>query len=242
MSDQYKAAGFTGSAQVQPSAPATDAQTPAQPQYLTRDEAEAMAKAAEEAAFRRAQGLIEKSSSRVLKQVQTDLKALETSLALQRKAGIEVTPEMEDRLKQQVMQKAFQDAPVEEVVPIPSAPVQEAGQPVDRSEDPAIVNAQAWGLMEGAGIFLEDGDEELNMLVRNSTGKDFIDSMKAAIEHKRQRNAASNINPAVRVAGAVQGTGKPDLMQAYLKEVDSATNQSQRLDIRRKYRNLGLQL
>lgn len=143
---------------------------------------------AEEKAFRRAQGLVEKTNSGVLKKVQENMAALEKSFKLQADAGFPVAPEQAERLKAQVLQQAFTEP---EPAP-PPAPAQAAdagpqrapGAPEAADLDP--VNAEALSMMRLAGVTIEDSDPEAK-LIDQASPYAFLKSVDKAIEAKRTR-------------------------------------------------------
>ncbi len=204
-SDQTPAVAFQGGGQppVQTPPPAEPAKEPAQPEVLTltKDEFEnrlsAVKKEAEDAAFKRAQSLIEKTNTTVLKKVQADLKNLQQSLELQRKAGIEISPQQEEALKTQVISKAFTEGdPLPEPEPPPQpaqpAPGQVPGQPPRPGAEPELdpITAEAQRMMQEAGTTIDAGDPELALL-NHSSPYQYLRSIEAAIAAKRQRLSSS---------------------------------------------------
>jgi len=190
MSDQTAATAFAGEGQPQ-EAPVTPAPNAAQPEVLTREEAQRMAKEAAEDAFRRAQSLFDKNNAKVIKKVQDDMAALVKSLELQRKAGIQISPEQESQLKQQVFQNAFAD-------PEPAAPPEEADEeapltlPDGRQVPPEVVaiNREAVKMQQEAGFNIEQTDPEFALLNRNApSGYLYLKSVEAAIAAKKERLA-----------------------------------------------------
>lgn len=137
---------------------------------------------AEEKAFRRAQGLVEKTNSGVLKKVQENMAALEKSFKLQADAGFPVAPEQAERLKAQVLQQAFTEP--EPAPPPAPAPAAQPGAPEAADLDP--VNAEALSMMRLAGVTIEDSDPEAK-LIDQASPYAFLKSVDKAIEAKRTR-------------------------------------------------------
>jgi len=189
MRDNTNAATFQGGGQplTQPAAPAAPGQpeggSAAQPQYVTLDEAQRIATDAAEEAFRRAQSLYSKGQAGFEKKVQADLRNLEKALELQKKAGVTVTPEQENHMRQQVINQAFMDGdqPTQ-----PAAPGAQPAQAGEGAEDIDPVTADAWRLMDEAGVTIEDDDPEVALLNQGSPYV-FLKSIEAAIAAKRQR-------------------------------------------------------
>lgn len=155
-----------------------------QPKYVTLEEAQRLANEAAEAAFRRSQGLYEKGRQGFEARVQAELANFEKVLDLQKKAGMAFTPEQETALRQQAINQAFiggeQNPPAES----PEQPPAQDGGEDDADLDP--VTAEAWRMMEDAGIIIEDDDPEAGTLDQSSPYA-FLRSIDKAIEAKRQR-------------------------------------------------------
>lgn len=185
MGDQTNAVVFEpeeGQPQVQqPQQPVTGAPDTAQPKYITLEDAQRLAadaaKQAEEAAFRRAQGYFDKGQSRVRER----LDGLTEHLKLMTSAGVQVTPEQERIMRQRALEDAFQPDPA----PAASPGAQPGPKPVTTPPDP--VTADAWGMMQKAGVYLEDGDPETDSLDQSHGPYAFLRSVEKAIDAKRQR-------------------------------------------------------
>lgn len=169
----------------QPAAPGE-----AQPQYVTLEQVQQML----EDNFRRAQSLYSKGQAGFEKKIQADLKNLEKALDLQRKAGITVSPEQENQLKQQVINQAF----TEPEQPIqPELPGQQPAQAAEWEEPDNEVTAIAWEMMDKAGVdVLTDDPEYKQHLAKyddpNYEGDeiDYLQDVKAAIKAKQIRLSA----------------------------------------------------
>lgn len=194
MVDKNRATTFQGEGQPQeePATPAVSGQptvtNAVQPQYVTMEQAAQLAKEAADDAFRRAQSLYSKSQAGFEKKVQADLKNLEKALDLQKKAGISITPEQENTMRQQVINQAFMDDGQ------PTQQVTSPNQPAQAGEEegpPDPVTAAAWKIMEDAGIDdIEESDPEFSLIDENTPDAfKFLRSIEAATEAKRKRLA-----------------------------------------------------
>ena len=205
-----KVAEATPPGQPQVNPPAQAGQEPSsapQPKFITLEQAQALANQAaldaEERAFRRAQGLVSKADNRITEKVKQDLAALQGMITLQKSAGIEVTPMQEAQLRNQIIANAYSqgepplthtEQPAE---PKPEAPSSEAADPI---------TAEAWRLMQAAGIIINDNDPETEKLDQSS-GYAFLRSIEAAIEAKRQRITSTSMQAPGRTPTGAGATG-----------------------------------
>lgn len=186
----------------QPAQSLTGPAAPDQKEYLTRDEALQLAKDAEEAAFKRAQSLIDKANAGVLKKVQGDLKSLEQAIDLQRKAGIQITDAQAETLKQQVINKAFTEVKIDEPEPVApiSQPPAQVGEPGDATQDP--INAEAQRMAEEMGVALDPNDPEWGIVKTDGTPFQYLSTVQQALQAKKQRTA---VNPQARLTTPTGG-------------------------------------
>lgn len=155
------------------------------PEYITRQEAEGLAReaaeAAAEAAYRRAQSYADKRQQ-VFNQ---SIEALNKALEMQRAAGITITPEQEQNLKDRVWQQAMtaqigDSASPENSPPGTPTPGETAqGQLSD-------IDKAAFEIMEEYGVTIEKADPEFDML-DPSTPRKYLNSMEKAIQAKQAR-------------------------------------------------------
>lgn len=186
--DQTKAVEFSQGGQPGGEASPPEPQSAAQPKYLTMEEAQHLAQEAEERAFRRAQGLYDKRSEGIEKRVQTALEGLGNTLTALKANGLEITPEVEARLRAGELERAL-TAPSASPPSTEPGPAQDPGQePDEEPGDP--ITAEAWTMMREAGVTIEPGDPEAKTL-DNSSGYRFLKSVEAAIEAKRARLGGS---------------------------------------------------
>lgn len=195
MSEPTQAAVFTpvvpsAGQQVVPdqgdASPVTEPKT-AQPEYITLQDAQRLFKDAEEKAFRRAQGLVDKADNRTTKKVQENLQAVQGMLDALKGQGIEVPAEKALALKNQAIEKAYavdpESTPVSPQEPA-QAPVQEDGQ-----VDP--VTAIAWKMMQDSGVVVD----ETNPLLDRSSEMAFLNSVQAAITASGTTQPPQNVDP-----------------------------------------------
>jgi hypothetical protein len=215
MVDQSNAAVFPGGGQPpeQPVIPDASGQSAgqgtAQPQFVTLEQAQKLAKDAADEAFKRAQSLYSKGQAGFEKKIQADLKNLEKALELQKKAGVVVTPEQENHLRQQVINQAFMadDQPPQQPSPEQTPAQADAGE-----EPPDPVTASAWQMMEQAGVDILEEDPEFKQYVNTNTEDAyvFLKSIEAAIAAKKQRLATQpQAQPQVRTPTNVGAGGGP---------------------------------
>lgn len=196
-----------GQPQVNP--PAQAGQEPSsapQPKFITLEEAQKLANQAaldaEERAFRRAQGLVSKADNRITEKVKQDLAALQSMITLQKSAGIEVTPMQEAQLRNQIIANAYSQGE------LPPTNTEQATKPKPVEQEVAAdpITAEAWRLMQAAGIIINDGDPEAEKLDQSS-GYAFLRSIEAAIESKRQRIASTPMQAPGRTPTGAGATG-----------------------------------
>jgi hypothetical protein len=182
MSDQAGQAPGTPASGPIPSTPSKPEQT------LTLDLVKQIAKDEGDRAFRSAQGLYEKGRQGFEKQVQSNLDDLKRSL---NQLGVEITPEREQALRTQAVEKAIA-SPVGEVEPEtpqgnePGAAPPQAPEP-QTTQDPILAGAVR--MMDEAGIKIEDGDPEITMLDNIDPDKPYelYSKLGEAIQAKKTR-------------------------------------------------------
>jgi|GEM_PF-3973052 hypothetical protein len=196
-----------GQPQVTP--PAQAGQEPSsapQPKFITLEEAQKLANQAaldaEERAFRRAQGLVSKADNRITAKVQQDLAALQQMITLQKSAGIEVTPQQEAQLRNQIIANAYSQGEQ----PPPNTEPPATPKPAEQSEASDPITAEAWRLMQAAGIVINENDPEVGQLDQSS-GYAFLRSIETAIESKRQRIASTPMQVPGRTPTGAGATG-----------------------------------
>ncbi len=195
-----------GQSQVTP--PAQAGQEPSsapQPKFITLEEAQKLANQAaleaEERAFRRAQGLVSKADNRITEKVQAKLNALTETINMQKSAGIEITPMQEAALRNKVIADAYSQEPPPTNAEPPAEP-----NPGDQNVAADPITAEAWRLMQAAGIIINDDDPEAEKLDQSS-GYAFLRSIEAAIETKRQRIASTSMQAPGRTPTGAGATG-----------------------------------
>lgn len=232
MGDNKLATAFQGEGQSQnkPAVPAATGQTAgenaAQPQYVTLEQATKLAQDAAEEAFRRAQSLYSKGQAGFEKRVQADLKNLEKALDLQKKAGVTITPEQENSMRQQVINQAFMEDGQNTGQPNQGTAPAQAPEGEEVPNNP--IEATAWQMMRDAGIDIYDEDPEFALVDQETENAyAFLKSIETAIEAKRQRLAGSPAGQQqTRLPTNAGASGQPTNNYAGRKGIDLLTEWS----------------
>lgn len=160
------------------------------PQYLTREEAERWIAQVKEDIARQTQSLTDKAASRIDKRVKDGLENLNKVIALQKKAGIELTDEQIRAARMQIYDEAIDSEDDSHLPGLPPRAAQ-SGQ-IDGANQAqaavvAFVNKQADKMMKKAGVELDSSDPEASMLVQDKGPDEYLDSLEAALHKKAQR-------------------------------------------------------
>lgn len=154
-----------------------------QREFLTREEAQKLAKDAEETAFRRAQSYFDKAQG----SVREKLNALEDAWKIQEAAGITIDEETRSKARAQVAQQASVESLAQ-----PTEKPTEQSQAKDARQvggyDPVleiVLRMQA-----EAGVEITDEDPEVKML-DNSSAFALVSSLPKAIAAKKARIGTS---------------------------------------------------
>lgn len=188
MTEQTQPVAFQGPGQapeIPSPQPVEGEQGKATPEYVTKEEAQRLAKEAAAEALRQAQSLFDKGNDRTMKKVQADLQNLSKSLDLQRKAGIEVSPEQEETLRQRVISQVL-SAPDQPESP-PATQAAQAQAPAKPAEELDPINAEARKMEAAAGVVVAEDDPEFKTIIVNRSGYEFLKSVEAAIAAKKER-------------------------------------------------------
>lgn len=209
-----------------------------QPQYLTLKEAQRLLEEQKDEVLRQTQSLTDKASSRLDKKLRDELKKINDVISLQKEAGIPITPEQENAMRQKVYDKALQQFGEEEE---PTTTAQE--QPVDPRQmaemaAAAVVSGMANDIYKEAGVTVKDNDPEAEM-VDHSSPTAFLNSLRAAVEKKKQRVQTA---PEARIT--TLGKGQSTNLEAqYLDEKKNIQGDVNALiELKKKYREKGLQV
>lgn len=190
MGDEQKVITFNGPEAGQP-LDKTPSEQPedkkaVEPKYITQEEAQRLADTAAENAFRKAQGLVDKADSRITDRVQQGLASLKKTLEMQRATGMEISPEQEEKLRNQIVTNALTETGAESPENIEPGQAQKLGEV--SGEDP--VTDTAWRMMQKAGITIEENDPEAEELKSIQDPDLFLYGIARAIELKRQRTTS----------------------------------------------------
>ena len=202
-SGQAAQAPAQGQSGQQATTPPAGQQPPAAPAFVTAEEAQRIANQAAEAAFRRAQGLTEKTRQGIESQIATLRQEMQAK-------GAPLAPEQEQVLRSQLEAQAVQQSepPASAQQPAPAAQPQTTGDPV---------LDVAFSMMRDAGTTVEEADPEFASIKQDGTPKQFLDSVETAIAAKKVRLGGKE-NPTARVplAGPQLPAGSPELSEQEL--------------------------
>lgn len=191
-------------------APEKETPTP-EPKYMTEDQVRALLAAQKEELERTLQSRTDKLSSRIEKQVQTQLKQVEEQFKVFESAGQVITPEVKERIRQKVMLDAYAKGEEETpaaLTPIPSPEEGRGGQ--EAKVHPVL--EQSFQIFRGLGLDPNTISDEAAGLIDQETkdAETFLKSVRkaAAFEYSRVNAATSEnggggngANSAARVAG-----------------------------------------
>ncbi len=217
--------------------------TPDTPQLVTLD---LLRQALDEQANRlerRLQSITDKQENRLKKEVDKKVAALESNYQA---LGLQVPDAARQRVIDDTVLSFLDDGPG-------------AAQPAAPSPElVALVNRQAQEIAEEAGVTLGPGDPEFAQVNQSTPDPNtYLKSWRKAVASKSNRLKGATAppaaqiqptqppsNPAARVPMAGSGAaGGGDLMQQYKQEVAKYPPGSEQVNqIRRKYRNQGLEL
>lgn len=209
-------------------------QAQGQPQFVSRDEFNRVLQEQE----RRIQGLVDKNVSRLDKRVKEAVDDVTKLVDLGKSTGLQFTDEQIAQLKDRAVHQALMTGD-----PAPSnQPAQpQAAQPNAQQVDSVTATAQM--MMKKANIFIEKDDPELTMVDNTTDEPDvFLNSVRKAIEAKKQRTSRQVGNPAAMPGEMGTGGGSSNLTQQYLREIKEARGKGNRFanDIKTKYRGKGV--
>jgi len=180
------------------------------------------------------QSLTDKAVNRLEKRL---ARAMEKAKA----QGLTVTPQMQERLRQEEEMTELRKLADEDVA---AQPVRTAPKPI-ADDVVATVTARMSQLnADYGGIVLEEDDDEFATVNFNDPKPDrFLRRYEDALKAKSERLKGPGLQPnPIRATGAIGGAANDDLMAKYKKEVAVAQTVNERLNIRNKYRSLGLEI
>ncbi len=254
MSDQNRPVGFERAGNpATPSQAAPGGGTPgATPEGqnherpITLTEVQRLIQDAVQSTLRQTQSVTDRQEAKLRKELQDKLAQISQVQKTMEAAGVQITPEIQDRIRRQVIDDSLLGtaAGTPQGVSDPAAqPGQPSAEQPQANLDP--INQAALSMMEEAGIQVLSNDPEAAML-DHSNRRAFLRSLDQAIEAKRQRMQGQPQTPAApagtraptNLGGVGQQTG---LMEQYQREISNpGLPQHMRLEVRRKYRRLGL--
>lgn len=246
MSDQTDAVVFTGPGKS--GNPSDQEATTAQQQVLTRKDMDQMVNDITEQVVRRTQGLIDSQTSNINKRIQDGLSNLKSVIEVQRNAGIDITPEQEQALRQRVIAEAYTaEGPTAPTDPSKGTrqtqPEPQGGQEIDP------VTAEAIAMMEEAGVWISDTDPEAEKMRQAKTPRQYFKAVEEAIQLKQERTSQTKPETGAdtgdRSPTNLGGSGgsKASLRRQYQEEAKKVRGDVWAVtELKRKYRKLGLDI
>ena len=141
-----------------------------------------------EATYRKYQGLVDSNNFRYQRVIKEEIEHLDTTIASMRDQGIDITDAQAKSMKDLALLKVLTKVPDEEEEPQGQQPGAPAGfVPADPQKAPDQYTAEAWRLMDEAGITIGDGDPEDATIVQDKSGFDYVRSVEQAIAAKKLR-------------------------------------------------------
>ena len=208
-------------------------------EYLTRDEAQRLMDSVKEDVLRQTQSLTDKTASRIDKKLQDELKKINEVITLQRKAGIDITPDQERAMRQTAYDNVFSQLSENDPEHPTGVQPQPAGEKDQVMQATAmLMNRLTDGVYKDVGTVLMEGDPEVG-LIDNSTPEAYLKTLRKAAEKKAQRVST----PAeARITSLAKGT-QTNLESQYAEEKSKIQGDVQALiELKRKYRAKGLQV
>ena len=185
------AAQGTGTVPLQGSS-GTEGGAAAQPKYLTQDEMLAILEKRDGELFKRVQHLNDASNQTILNKVQKQVNEIAATIAMQREAGMTITQEDEDKLVQQVFNKAMHSASTTGNTANESSTTTEVVEPPEGGEEDDEWTLEAARLQQEADVWLDPKDPEFAKIKANAPHPyEFLKSVEEAIAEKKARLAAS---------------------------------------------------
>jgi len=206
------------------------------PRYLTVEEADRL----REEILSRAQSHTDKTIGRL----QEQLRVLKDTVEMQRKSGIEITPEQERNLRLSMIDQVLSNKPEE---PQPST---QPAPPGGRGAEVHPINYEAARLFKEYGFAIEENDPEAGEILQGGKPEEWLDSIKKALDKKEeritQRRAKRQEPVRTPTTAGVQGaptTSQEALMAQYKQQAKKIRPGSEEmLRLRAEYRQKGLDI
>ena len=204
------------------------------PVGITREDFEQFVNRIDDKLNRFSQSLTDRTEDRVKKALDSKMKQLDAFFETS-----SVAPEDQETIRKQVRAEVLKEEAFKAVKQEPE-PAKQNNAEVE------AVNRRVTELLDTMGVEFKEGDKELEMIVNSGSAKDYEKSViKAATQWLVRKNSEKS-NPEARIPGIVSGsTSAKDLKTEYNKEIRAAQSDpingvEKALQVRRKYRNLGL--
>jgi hypothetical protein len=222
-----------------PDQPSITEESKGTPQFLTREDADSLKKdiltTIDETINRKTQSFSDKVSSRLEKSIADKLTSLKTTIDFQRSAGMEISPDVENALKQKVIADSY-GQPLPPAEPTPALPTTNQQVSIAQYVDDTVVE-----LEKTMGVGLVKSDPEAATLDSSSPQK-FIATYTKALAAKKSREtppppAGSN----VPIMGGGSNTGLAGQYQSELAKIKQG-DVNALIDLKSKFRKQGLRL
>lgn len=223
--------------QVDQAANVLDVQGQAQeptPQFVSRDEFQQ----ALEMVKRETQGLVDKNVSRLDKRVKEAAEKVDELVELGKVSGMQFTQEQIAQLKDRAVHQALMTADQQ---PSGQSAQPQAAQPQAQQDDPVTVTARM--IMQKAGITIDQNDPELSIVDSKTDDPGvFLESVRKAIEAKKQRLNRPAGNAAAVPGALATGSAPANLIEQFQREMREHRGQGMRVanEIKNKYRQKGV--
>ena len=182
--------------------PATSA--PAEPKYVTIEEAQRLANDAAEKAYTRAQSLVDKSSNRINEMISSRIEQIKTAYEM---TGQTMTPEQEATLRQNVVMRTLTDRPVQtDPQQVPASP--QPAQAQDASStgiDP--ITATAIKMADSVGGFTEADPEYEKVMRKDLPPEEWLANVAGQVQAKKARTSSARLRSAGSTLVGVSGGG-----------------------------------
>jgi len=205
-----------------------------QPQYVSRDEFTRVLQEQE----RKFQGFVDKNVSRLDKRVKEAVDEVAKLVDLGKSTGMQFTDEQIAQLKDRAVHQALMtgDSP-----PSNQSVQQTVAQPNAPQVDPVTATAQL--MMQKAGVVLEKDDPELSLVDGETDDPSaFLESVRKAIEAKKQRASRPAGSPAATPGAVATGSAPANLIQQYQREMLENRGKGMKVanEIKTRYRQKGV--
>jgi len=202
---------------------------------ITREEVQSMLEASNAEVLKRAQGITDKNLTRFEREWKAKLEAINSTIEVQRAAGINITPEQQTHITNTAFNKLIATTPPAENLSPAALPPSGAQAPIRPVNE---ASALAADIFKAYGLQVTREDPEF-ITVKATDRATFIRTLTEAVQAKAKR---ASITPSTRLP--TQGTGSaPSLKAAYEAEKSKIprgqSSLRARIELDKKYRDMG---